>query len=122
MSDIIEQIFKVSNKIRGYPLCHSLPSRSFCYKGRYFGLCARCSAMYFFGILTIILYPLRSGILDPTTSVYFGIILLTPTAVDGGTQFIGLRESNNKLRVTTGTLLGVGIILLSEGIFFYFVI
>lgn len=44
-------------------------------------------------------------------AVFIAISLAVPAIVDGGTQFIGLRESNNILRFITGLLLGFGIVI-----------
>jgi len=120
LQNIINWIFRWSNRLfRPYPLCHSLPQRSFCYHGRYFGLCARCSAMYFSGFLMILLFPVRQGLISPVISFLIGIIFIIPTAIDGITQFRGLRESTNTLRVITGILLGIGAVLVPESIIFY---
>jgi len=118
MSDSVETLFKWSNKLRSYPLCHSRPDRSFCYKGRYFGLCARCTSMYLTGFVTMLLFPIRSDLSTPISSVALGLLLITPTAIDGTTQLLGNRESTNLLRVITGILLGIGAVLFSEGVFF----
>jgi len=116
MNDIVEKLFILSNKLRKYPFCHSRPDRSFCYNGRYFGLCARCTSMYASGVIFILLLPLRLGVLHPMSSITIGLILLLPTAVDGFTQMFTMRESSNRLRVITGIPLGIGAVLISEGI------
>lgn len=116
MSDLVDKIFFLSNKLRRYPFCHSRPDRSFCYNGRYFGLCARCTSMYAGGLIFIFLFPFRLGVLSPLSSITIGLLLLFPTALDGFTQLYGMRESNNRLRVITGIPLGIGTVLISEGV------
>lgn len=39
------------------------------------------------------------------------VILLIPTGVDGFTQLMGLRKSNNNLRFITGFIGGIGLII-----------
>lgn len=39
------------------------------------------------------------------------LILLIPTGVDGFTQLMGLRKSNNNLRFITGFIGGIGLII-----------
>ena len=38
--------------------------------------------------------------------------MIFPTFIDGFTQFLGFRESNNTLRFSTGLIAGVGIVIL----------
>lgn len=47
------------------------------------------------------------------TGFIAALILALPAIVDWITQNVGLRESNNQLRVITGFLEGVGVLLLS---------
>lgn len=116
--DSIEKIFKASQVFRSYPFCHSNPDRSFCYHGRYFGLCARCTTMYVGGIITIAITPLWIDTLTVFQTLYVGLSLMIPAGVDGTTQMFGNRESNNYVRAVTGLLLGIGIVLLTHGMVF----
>jgi uncharacterized membrane protein len=74
--------------------------------------------MYFTGVLMILTFPLRSELLSPTLSIILGAGLLLPGGIDGTTQMFGNRESTNLLRVVTGLLLGMGIVLFAEGVLF----
>lgn len=47
------------------------------------------------------------------TGFITALILALPAIVDWTTQNVGLRESNNPVRVVTGFLEGVGVLLLS---------
>lgn len=49
----------------------------------------------------------------PKMPIWLFIVLLVPIALDGGTQLIGLRESNWILRLLTGTLTGGAIVWLA---------
>jgi uncharacterized membrane protein len=84
--------------------CHRRPDRSFFIYGKQFPLCARCTAIYasyivlpFFAFFTVTHYFL-----------VFGLLLQLPMLLDGGTQLLRWRESNNYLRVITGLLSGIG--------------
>ena len=74
--------------------------------------------MYFAGILMILSFPFRDEFLSPILSIMFGAAFLLPGGIDGTTQMFGNRESNNLLRVVTGLLLGVGVVLFAEGVLF----
>lgn len=115
MIDFIDIVFRGSQKLRLYPFCHSRPDRSFRYKGRYFGLCARCTTMYATGLLTLLISPIWSDLVPPHTALILGTLFLVPGGVDGTTQMVGSRESTNKLRATTGALLGIGVVLFLHG-------
>jgi uncharacterized membrane protein len=65
--------------------------------------------MYFGGILSILSFPVWSGLLPNLSGILFAMLLITPAGIDGTTQMLGSRESNNKLRLITGLLLGFGI-------------
>jgi uncharacterized membrane protein len=41
-------------------------------------------------------------------SIAVAVILIVPMLLDGGTQFLGLRQSRNGLRLATGYAFGVG--------------
>lgn len=49
-------------------------------------------------------------------TVLIAITLIIPTFLDGITQFLGYRESNNPLRFTTGVLAGIGIGILFKAL------
>jgi uncharacterized membrane protein len=91
-------------------ICHQHPDRCFSVNGKPMKLCARCTGFYpglvigtFMSVLIPILYSLSSLAIFILTC-----ILLAPMAVDGISQYIGRRESNNILRFITGILAGAG--------------
>jgi len=94
-------------------ICHRKPERSFFYKGHQFPVCARCTGFYISGIASIILFRYYFLPYNLTT-LLIGIILLIPSAIDGGTQLFEMRESNNTLRFITGILGGIGLIMVYE--------
>ncbi|WP_345785524.1 DUF2085 domain-containing protein [Halorubrum sp. AD140] len=114
---VIDAIFRLSNSfLRQYPLCHSRPDRSLSYHGRYFGICARCTGMYLSGIVAILVTQLWSIPLSPVWIFLMGLMFLLPGGVDGSTQLLGNRESTNSLRIMTGILLGIGVVLIVNSI------
>ncbi len=83
--------------------CHRRPERSFFFRGRQFPVCARCTGMLF-GYCTIPLFLLHILKLNLLWSMLF----LLPMVLDGYTQSMGYRASNNILRFVTGLLFGIG--------------
>lgn len=69
-------------------------------------LCQRDMAMY--GALFVggLLFGLVRKRLRPLSMLAY-VLCLAPIAIDGGTQLVGLRESNPVLRLFTGGLLGL---------------
>ena len=113
----IRIIFRYSNKLfRSYPFCHSRPDRALSYKGQYFGLCARCTGMYLSGFVTLMTMIFWGRSLSPEVGILVGILLLVPGGIDGTTQLFGERESTNTIRVLTGLLLGIGVVLIAYNI------
>lgn len=49
--------------------------------------------------------------------IYYVYIIDYSTSIDGFTQYLGLRESNNNLRFFTGLIGGVGLIILFRILF-----
>ncbi|MGP8023768.1 MAG: DUF2085 domain-containing protein [Methanobacterium sp.] len=97
--------------MRNYYICHRLPERTFKIRGHYFPVCARCTGIYFgmfLGYLVIAFTDLQYNFI----LVVISTLMIIPTFSDGITQFIYSRESNNTLRVTTGLIAGVGLIVL----------
>lgn len=120
-SEVLDRIFRFSQYFRDYPLCHSRPDRSFTYNDRHFGLCARCATMYLSGFITLLTTPMWIAYVEHPYTIYFGCLLLLPTAADGFTQLLGDRESTNRLRVVTGIPLGIGTVLVVHGVIYQFV-
>lgn len=89
--------------------CHRLPERSFFFKGKQLPVCARCTGIYigFFSAPLFLFDVIRFNLL-------ITILLIFPAVIDGLTQAIFKRESNNILRVTTGFIYGVGIMSLAS--------
>lgn len=91
-------------------LCHRMPERSFHYKNHQFPVCARCTGFYT-GLIVFLIYNYFFPINYSLNLLIISIILMIPTAIDGFTQFLGLRESNNNLRFASGVIGGIGLII-----------
>lgn len=99
--------------------CHRKPERTFNYKGHYFPVCARCTGIY----ITMLIFLILTWEIKFNTiiSALIGIILILPMFLDGTTQLIGMRESNNKLRFITGLIGGIGLVILAKFISFFII-
>ena len=91
-------------------LCHGDPSRSPWVFGRPFPLCWRCSAFYLSMLISTVLSPFLMIEHAPEAlpmAVIF-IMMMAPLVMDGMTQYLGKRQSNDLLRALTGSLAGSG--------------
>ena len=91
-------------------ICHRKPERRFFIKGHQFPVCARCTGFYT-GLVVFLIYNFFYKTGYSLNLLIISIILLIPAAIDGFTQFLGLRESNNTLRFITGFIGGIGLII-----------
>lgn len=86
--------------------CHGIPDRCFFLWGVPMPICARCTAIYiglFAGLLAFAAMPWLPE--EPLRMVMYAAVL--PLAVDGITQLLHLRMSNNTLRFGTGLVAGL---------------
>ncbi|MDR3685764.1 MAG: DUF2085 domain-containing protein [Coriobacteriia bacterium] len=98
----------------GYGLCHQLPERSFFGGGVQLPVCARDTGIYIGVLVSLALISwLHRGSRPrelPTRSGWIAIALMIGAmALDGGTEYAGLRSTNNELRLITGLLAGFAI-------------
>lgn len=91
-------------------ICHRRPERSFFIKGHQFPVCARCTGLYISGI-TYCIYAYFISIHYTVISLFYATMLFLPCLIDGLTQALNKRESNNTLRFITGLLAGIGIMI-----------
>lgn len=101
-------------KFIGHGFCHQVPSRSFEAGGLIFSTCARDTGIYLGFAFTILVafilyarYEKKPGDLPPGKYVIVLILLLLPMALDGGTSYLGLRETTNAIRYITGFCAGI---------------
>jgi uncharacterized membrane protein len=93
------------------PICHRLPDRTFKIKNWYFPVCARCTGFYI-GAFSYFIYVYFVYVEYTTILILIAFLMITPALLDGLTQFLGFRESNNILRLFTGLMGGVGLAIL----------
>ena len=91
-------------------ICRRKPERSFFIKGHQFPVCARCTGFYT-GLIIFLIYDYFFNIDYSLNLLIFSIILLIPTSIDGFTQLLNFRQSNNTLRFITGVIGGIGLII-----------
>ena len=90
-------------------VCHGDPGRCLWYKGRPMLLCARCTGFYL-GLVIGLPWGVVMAFYGMTPLIVLLIFILTsaPLAADGISQYMGLRRSNNRLRLITGLSSGFG--------------
>ncbi|RAP44578.1 MAG: hypothetical protein BZ135_08030 [Methanosphaera sp. rholeuAM6] len=94
-------------------LCHQRPDRSFFFRGHQFPLCARCTG-FLVGTVTYCVYSFLVPICYTYELLFVSILIQLPYIIDGTTQILGLRESNNALRFITGFIGAFGLIILAR--------
>ena len=80
-----------------------MPERSFFWKGRQFPVCARCTGIHI-GYLAFPLFLFSIF----TLNIWWTMLLIVPTYLDGTIQAYTNWESNNVLRVVSGVFAGIG--------------
>lgn len=101
-------------------VCHQIPERCFSVRGKKLFLCSRCLMLYL-GMIIGFIISLISNLayfFNKKGMLVVMFILLIPMAIDGTTQLVKLRESNNTLRTITGLLAGL---ICGVGIHFIFI-
>ena len=101
-------------------ICHRKPERSFHIYGHQFPVCARCTGFYV-SIFAYFIYTYFYFVNYSTILLFLAAISLIFPFIDGFTQLINIRESNNTLRFVTGLIggLGLGILIKACKYFIY---
>lgn len=89
-------------------ICHRMPERTFKIGSWYLPVCARCTGLFIGAFLYYTYYFLVKITYTPEIML-FGILAVIPTFLDGLSQDLGYRVSNNLLRFSTGLLGGIGL-------------
>ena len=100
--------YQLTNSLLG-KICHQYPSRCFYLFGSNMGLCARCFSVYasiFIFCIFFIFFDIKASL---KSKCIIAFTLCMPLLLDGVTQFYGLRESTNFLRLISGFLAGIGV-------------
>jgi uncharacterized membrane protein len=112
----------------GYAICHRIPERSFFLNGRQLPLCARCTGTFLgavLGLLAMLLYGRRRASLLPSVPILALLVVFTGMwGFDGLNSYLTffpgaphLYEPRNWLRLTTGLLNGLSLIIFVFPIF-----
>jgi uncharacterized membrane protein len=112
----------------GYAICHRIPERSFALGDRYFPLCARCTGTFLGALLglTVVLFlrRQRASRLPPVLVMGVLVVFIGLWGFDGLNSYMTffpgaphLYEPRNWLRMTTGVLNGLALILFVFPIF-----
>ncbi|MBD2079583.1 DUF2085 domain-containing protein [Leptolyngbya sp. FACHB-17] len=98
--EILIKLFVDNTFLYKFVHCHRLSSRSFFVRNRQFHVCARCTGL----VSGYVVSPLLLLVNDYASKIF--IVSCTALVLDGATQLIGWRESNNMLRLFTGFTTG----------------
>ena len=98
----------------GYGLCHQLPERSFFGGGVQAPVCARDTGIYFGVLISLALISAlhqgrRPREFPPRITWIAIALMIGAMALDGGTEYAGLRSTTNELRLITGLMAGFAI-------------
>jgi len=93
--------------------CHQLPERSFLIDGYQVAFCQRDVGVQLGLFLGGVAYAASRGRVRLRSLALYALVFVTPVALDGGTQLLGLRSSVWPLRLGTGLLFGIGTTLVA---------
>jgi uncharacterized membrane protein len=89
------------------PVCHQVDGRCFHLFGAKWGVCMRCSAIYFSFFLSLLLYPLFHRLSSPLFPGRWWVALaVAPMIIDVLLNFMGIHPSTPLTRTITGVLFG----------------
>ncbi|MEP0823756.1 MAG: DUF2085 domain-containing protein [Ignavibacterium sp.] len=89
-------------------VCHQLPDRSFTMFGEPFGVCMRCSAIYFAFLAGLIAYPfLATRFHDAPPVPWILAVALLPMGLDVALNVLGFHASTAWTRTASGLIAGV---------------
>jgi uncharacterized membrane protein len=89
------------------PICHQLSARSFSINGMQFGVCSRCSAIYFGFLIGTLIYPFVQSIGRPEIpSRWLLILSCIPMIVDAFPFRFGMYEATLTTRTISGSIVG----------------
>ena len=90
-------------------ICHQKPDRCFFINNKPMLICSRCFGVYL-GLVVGVIIPIIIPIIYSLSVKIMYILMIVcvlPLALDGLTQFLGLRKSNNNLRFISGLITGI---------------
>jgi uncharacterized membrane protein len=94
----------IKNRKFGFCFCHRIKDRSIWFFGLEKVFCSRCLGILFGGIIGLIL-----AIFQYRMEFLGSVLLMIPLIIDGFSQALNYRDSNNVLRFITGFFFGIGL-------------
>jgi uncharacterized membrane protein len=89
------------------PICHQIDGRCFHLFEAKWGVCIRCSAIYFSFFLSLLLFPLFRKLSSPAFPERWWVVLaVLPMIVDVALNFTGIHSSTPLTRTISGLLFG----------------
>jgi uncharacterized membrane protein len=89
------------------PICHQVDGRCFHLLEAKWGVCIRCSAIYFSFFLSLLFYPLIRRLSTPSYPERWWVALaVAPMIIDVVLNFMGIYPSTPLTRMITGVLFG----------------
>jgi uncharacterized membrane protein len=90
------------------PMCHQIEGHCFHLFDAKWGVCIRCSAIYFSFFLSLLFYPLVRRLSNPSYPERWWVILaVAPMIVDVFLNFTGIHPSTPLTRMISGALFGL---------------
>jgi len=113
-SKTISYIFQYLTMFTQY-ICHRKPERTFKIKNHYFPVCSRCTGFYI-GAFSYFIFVYYNFVEYTGVLIFIAFLMIIPTFIDGTTQLLGFRDSNNIIRLFTGLIGGIGLAILVKAI------
>ena len=99
-------------------ICHRKTERSFFINNFQFPVYARCTGFYI-SMIIYFSYCYFFFVDYDTILLTVAVLLMLPAFIDGFTQYLGYRESNNVLRLITGLLGGLGLAIIIKAMKYF---
>ncbi|MCL2156924.1 MAG: DUF2085 domain-containing protein [Methanobrevibacter sp.] len=115
--DLVDGKIDGAYKFPFYFICHRIPDRTFKVGKYYFPVCARCTGIYISAFSYFIL-AMFVPIVYSMELIILATLFIIPTAIDGISQLLNKRNSNNHLRFITGLFAGLGLAIIAKAIKF----
>ncbi|MCX7708560.1 MAG: DUF2085 domain-containing protein [Clostridia bacterium] len=107
--DIIRTFFRIIGSV----VCHQLPERTLLVGGAPLPFCARDTGIYlgfFLGWMYLGIKNKHKADAPPGLGLTAVLcLLMLPMLIDGGTSYLGLRNTTNEIRLFTGTFFGMSL-------------
>jgi uncharacterized membrane protein len=89
------------------PLCHQIDGRCYHLLDAKWGVCIRCSGIYFSFFFSLLVYPMFRRLSSPATpGRWWVLIAVVPMVIDVALNFTGIHPSTPLTRIITGLLFG----------------